>query len=281
MNTATISSVTTADSFDAYDLLTVESIPHKTNETVGPVIEAKSAVLMDMDSGVLLYDKNAYQQLPMASLTKIMTALIILESHSLNEIVIIEDNFNEMEELGVRIWLHQYEKITVENLLIGLLVRSAGDAALALAKHHSGSVQGFVNEMNERAKELNLLNTNFINPIGIDDSGHYSTAFDLAILTKQALRNPDFRRIVRMPRASIASVNGQIKHEFESTNYLLESYLDIRGVKTGTTDDAGESLINLAHHWNGKEMIVVLLDSPERFQESKRLIDWSFRNFLW
>ena len=84
-----------------------------------------------------------------------------------------------------------------------------------------------------------------------------------------------------MPRATITSVNGQIKHEFDSTNYLLESYLDIRGVKTGTTEEAGESLINLARHWNGKEVLVVLLDSPERFQESKRLIDWSFRNFLW
>ncbi len=281
LNTAPLPAVPTADLFDDSNLLTVESIPQKTNGTVGPVIEAKAGLLMDLDSGVLLYEKNANQQMPMASLTKIMSALIILESHSLNEIVTVVDDFNEMEDLGVQIWLHQYEKITVGNLLIGLLVRSAGDATLALAKHHSGSVEGFVNEMNNRAKTLNMLNTNFTNPIGIDHSDHYSTAFDLAILTKQALRNPDFRRIVGMSHATITSVNGQIKHEFDSTNYLLESYLDIRGVKTGTTEDAGESLINLARHWNGKEVLVVLLDSPERFQESKRLFDWSFRNFLW
>lgn len=219
--------------------------------------------------------------MPIASLTKIMTALVILENHDLDEVVMIEEDYNQMEELGVRIWLHQYEKITVENLLIGLLVRSAGDAALALAAYHSGSVDAFVNEMNARAQTLHLDQTHFTNPIGLDHPDHYSSAFDLAILTKHALRYPDFRRIVRMPRAAITSTDGEITHEFESTNYLLESYLDIRGVKTGTTDEAGQSLINLAHHWNGKEVIVVLLDSPERFQESKRLIDWAFRNFSW
>ncbi|MBU1017904.1 D-alanyl-D-alanine carboxypeptidase [Patescibacteria group bacterium] len=281
LNTAPAGEVSVTNAFEADDLLAVESIPHKNEEAVAPVINARAALLMDLDSGILLYEKNAKQLLPMASLTKIMTALIILENHDLDEVVTIEDNFNEMEELGVRIWLNQYEKITVNNLLTGLLVRSAGDAAIALATYHSGSTEAFVNEMNARAQTLHLNSTHFTNPIGIDDSNHYSSAFDLAILTKQALNYPDFRRIVRMPRASIASTDGGIVHEFESTNYLLESYLDIRGVKTGTTDEAGQSLINLAHHWNGKEVIVILLDSPERFQESKRLIDWAFRNFLW
>jgi len=281
LNTAPVADETATSPFKTDDLLTVESIPRKTAETVAPVIDAKAALLMDLDSGILMYSKNAKETLPMASLTKIMTALIILENHDLDEVVMIEDDLSEMEELGVRIWLNQYEKITVNNLLTGLLVRSAGDAAIALAIYHSGSVDAFVNEMNARAESLNLSNTHFANPVGIDAVGHYSSAFDLAILTKQALRYPDFRRIVRMPRATITSTDGEIVHEFESTNYLLESYLDIRGVKTGTTDEAGQSLINLAHHWSGKEVIVVLLDSPERFQESKRLIDWAFRNFSW
>ena len=281
LNTAPLSATPTVEEFDVSTLLNVESIPQKKDETVGPVIEAKSALLMDLDSGVILYKKNHNQRLPMASLTKIMTATLILESHSLDEIVTVQDDFNSAGELGVRIWLHQYEKITVGDLLIGLLVRSAGDAAITLAQYHSGSVEAFVNEMNDRAKMLNLKDTHFTNPIGIDDDEHYSTAFDLAILTKYALRNHDFRRIVRIPRATITSVDGEIKHEFEGTNYLLDSYLDIRGVKTGTTDEAGESLVNLARNGNGKEIVVVLLNSPERFQESKRLIDWSFRNFLW
>lgn len=283
LNTPPLLTVQPTDLFNESDLLTVQPIPSKKTTAVAPVIEAKSALLMDMDSGVVLYEKQSRQRLPMASLTKIMTATLILENHELNEVVIVTDDFSNMteDEIGVRIWLHQHEKMTVGNLLTALLVRSAGDATLALVYHHSDSVDAFVNEMNERAKALNLKNTNFKNPIGIDEEGQYSNAFDLAILTKYALRNRNFRRIVRMPRAAIASVDGKIKYEFEGTNYLLNSYLDIRGVKTGTTDEAGESLINLARHNNGKEVIVVLLNSPERFQESKRLIDWAFRNYSW
>lgn len=282
LNSAPISTAHHAGkSFELRDLLDVKPIPSRVYLASEPVINAKSALLMDLGSGILLYKKNPYQQLPMASLTKIMTAIIILENHDLDEVVTVEDDYSVIPELGVRLWLHQYEKIRVGDLLVGLLVRSAGDAALALAKHHSGSAEVFVDEMNEKAKILNLNGTSFKNPIGIDDDGHYSTAFDLAILTKYSLRNPIFRRIIQIPRATIASTDGEIKHTFDSTNYLLSSYLDIRGVKTGTTDNAGESIINLARKPNGKEVVVVLLDSPERFQESKRLIDWSFRNFRW
>ena len=153
---------------------------------------------------------------------------------------------------------------------------------MALAEYHSGSVDDFVEEMNQRAEVLNLENTHFANPIGLDEAGnHYSTAFDLAILTKYALKNKDFARILQIPRATITSTDGEISHQFEGTNYLLDSYLDIRGVKTGTTDDAGESLINLARNWRGQKVIAVFLNSPERFQESKRLIDWGFSNHKW
>jgi len=267
--------------FNEKNLLDVQQIPTKYTDAIEPVVEAKSALLMDLDTGIVMYEKDPHQQLPMASLTKIMTAVLILDSHKLDEVVTVEDNFNSMGELGVRMWLQKYEKITVENLLIGLLVPSAGDAAMALAKYHSGSVEDFIQAMNEKARMLNLKNTHFVNPIGLDDENHYSSAYDLAILTKYALRNKDFRRIVRIQSATVTSVNGQISHQLEGTNYLLNSYLDIRGVKTGTTDAAGESLINLARNTNGKEVIIVLLNSPDRFQESKSVIDWAFRNFLW
>lgn len=283
LNSAPISGVVVEPDFDPVDLLALSPIPKSQNISIEPVVEAKAALLMDLDSGVVLYKRNIKEPMAMASLTKIMTASIILESHDLDEIVTVQDDYNQLGEkdLGVRIWLHQYEKITVENLLIGLLVRSGGDAALALAEYHSGSVEEFVDEMNQKADRLNLKSTHFTNPIGLDHLDHYSTAFDLAILTKYALRNKDFRRIVQMPRATIKSVNGKVTHEFESTNYLLNSYLDIQGVKTGTTDAAGESIINLARNNKGKEVIIVLLNSPERFQESKRILDWSFRNYLW
>lgn len=259
----------------------MEAIPVKDPNAIKPVAEAKGILLMDVDTGIVMFEKNLDQRLPMASLTKIMTAVIILDSHSLDEVVTVEDNFNNMGELGVRMWLQQYEKITVGDLLIGLLVPSAGDAAIALATYHSGSVKDFINEMNEKAKILNLRNTHFTNPIGLDENEHYSSAYDLAILTKYALRNKDFRRIVRIQNATVTSVSGVIEHKLEGTDELLNSYLDIRGVKTGTTDAAGQSLISLARNSNGKEVIVVLLNSPDRFQESKEIIDWGFRNFKW
>ena len=265
-------------------LLNIKPIPITKEGKTLPKIGSRAALVMDLDTGIILYQKNAKKQLPMASLTKIMTAMLVLESHSLNEIVTIKDNFYNLteNEVGVTIRLKKGEKITVENLLIGLLVRSGGDAALALAKHHSGSTEDFVMAMNNKAKILNLANTHFTNPIGLDHPKHYSNTFDLAILTKSALRDKDFRRIVNMPSATVASTDGAITHKFNATNYLLlNDEIDVRGVKTGTTDGAGESLINLARSKNGKEVIVVLLNSPARFTESKRLITWSFKNFVW
>ena len=265
--------------FDGIDLLTASLIPVKKEGVIEPLIEAKAALIMDFDSGSLLYAKNIHEQLPMASLTKIMVAVLILESHDLDEVVSIEDNFNGL--LGVRIWLKQNEEITVGNLLIGLLVRSGGDAALALAKYHSGSVEAFMAAMNQKATILNLKNTHFINPIGLDADGHFSSAFDLAILTKYALHNADFRKIIQMPNALIKSTNGKIVHSFNNTNLLLKSYLNILGVKTGTTDAAGASVINLARNDTDNEVIAVLLNSPSRFQENKSMIDWVFRNHTW
>ncbi len=269
--------------FDNSELLEVNNIPVKNVEAIQPDIEAKSALVMDLDSGVVLYEKNPYARLPMASLTKIMTAVIIMESHDLDEVVTIEDNYASMpeSETGVIIWLQQNEKITVRDLLTALLVRSAGDAALALAKYHSGSTEAFVEEMNKRAREMNLTDTNFTNPVGVDKENHYSSSYDLAILTKRALRFSVFRNIVRMKDAEVSSTNGGITHSFKSTDLLLNSYLDIRGVKTGTTDEAGESVINLARNEQGHEIIAVLLNSPDRFQENKSIIDWVFRSYKW
>ena len=270
-----------AKSIDPISMLEVQVIPQKKENAIVPIVSARSAMLMDVDTGIVLYQKNPEGRMPMASLTKIMTAILILDSHRLSEVVTVQDDFSEYKELGVRLWLQQYEKLTVGDLLIGLLVPSAGDAAMALAKYHSGSVEKFMNEMNAKANELRLLNTHFKNPIGLDEEGHYSTAYDLAMLTRYALRNADFRRIVQLSEASISSTNGKNTHSFKSTDELLGSYLDIRGVKTGTTDEAGQSVINLARGQNGKDVISVILDSPSRFQESKSLIDWSFRNYLW
>ncbi len=287
LNTANAADTPIADYkpplFNPIELIELSPIPYKKIGATLPKINSKAALLMDVDSGLILYEKNIYRPLPIASLTKIMTAILILESNDLNEVITVEDNFSKFkeDEIGVRMWLQQYEKITVKNLLIGLLVRSAGDSALTLAKYNSGSIEAFVKKMNLKAAQLNLQSTRFSNPIGLDDPENYSTAFDLAILTKYALRNKVFRQIVNIDKAKLTSVDGSIEHPVNSTNYLLNSYLDIRGVKTGTTKAAGQSLINLAFNKDEKAVISILLNSPNRFQESKQLIDWSFRNFLW
>jgi len=280
---AMISNTVVKQPFDPADLLDVNQIPVKIHGAVQPEIDAESGLVMDLDTGIVLYEKNAYKPMPMASLTKIMTAVIILESHELDEIVTVEENYSSMTEdqLGVRIWLQKGEQLTVYDLLTSLLVRSAGDSAMALAKYHSGSVDAFVVQMNKRAQELNLTNTYFKNPVGIDAEGHYSSSYDLAILTKRALRFSVFRSIIRMKEATISSVNGRTTHAFKSTNLLLNSYLDILGVKTGTTEGAGASVINLARNEGGHQVLAVLLNSPSRFQENKSMIDWTFRSYQW
>lgn len=265
--------------FDDTALLNVSPIPALKQDSLEPDIKALSAMIMDYNTGLVLYEKNMHERLPMASLTKIMTAVLILENHDLDEIVTIKSDFSGLQ--GVRIWLRRGEQMTVGNLLKALLIPSAGDAAIALAEHHSGTVQDFVEEMNRRAKQMNLVDTYFKNPVGLDEDGHYSSAYDLAILSKHALHFSAFRNIVSQSGASIESADGRFSYSFDSTNYLLNSYLDILGVKTGTTDAAGESLINLARSEDGHQIIAVLLNSPRRFQENKSMIDWTFRSFNW
>lgn len=279
LSAAPISAELAPAQFNPISLLQVSSIPSKEAKIVAPAIDAKAALVMDADTGIILYEKASRTKMPIASLTKIMTASVILDSHELDEVVTIEESYRDVP--GVKIGLHQGEKLTVQSLLTGLLVRSGGDAALALAKYHSGSDEKFAEEMNKKSETLHLSDTQFKNPIGLDQDGHYSTAYDLAILTKYAMRDPVFRAIVRLPEAEIISLNGGERHAFKNTNQLLGSYLNVIGVKTGTTDAAGESIINWIKGPQGKNIISVVLDSPDRFQESKSLLDWVLRNYFW
>ena len=261
------------------DLIDVQPIPHLQKNRIAPQIEAKAALLVDNATGLVLYEKNPQQPLPMASLTKIMTAILILEHHQLDEVVTISSNYPDLE--GVKINVHQGEQMTVDSLLKALLLPSAGDAAMALAEYHSGSVAAFVEEMNQRAKALNLTHTYFKNPIGLDEEGHLSTAGDLVQLARYAMHFPAFRSIVKQSSTTIESIDGHFSYGLTNTNHLLGSYLNVLGIKTGTTDEAGESLINLARNDQGHEVLSVLLNSPDRFQESKSMLDWAFRSYLW
>lgn len=260
-------------------LFEVQTSPELVSDHFAPFIGAKAALVMDLNSGLVLYEKNTHEPLPMASLTKIMVAIIILEHHELDEVVTVPSAYPNLE--GVRMWLLQGEKITVEDLLKGLLIPSGGDAAMALGAYHSGSVEAFVEEMNARALVLGLKDMHFENPVGLDAPDQYATAYELALLTQHALRFPAFGRIVNTSATIVTSTDGAISHELKSTNKLFGSYLDIRGVKTGTTDNAGQSLITLTQDEKGHEILTVLLNSPDRFQEAKAMTDWAMRSFEW
>lgn len=259
--------------------LQANPVPVRAEKAKDPEVRAAAALVMDVGSGTVLFEKSGYAPLPMASLTKIMTAILILEAHDVDEVVAIDQDYASTP--GVKIWLQRGEKIRVGDLLIGLLVRSGGDAALALADYHSGSTAAFVDEMNKKAAVLGLKNTRFRNPIGLDEEGHFASAYDLVLLGKYAMRQPVFQAIVRMPTAEIFSVDGRIRHAFENTNKLLGTYLNVIGIKTGTTDEAGASVINLARGTEGREVIAIVMNSPDRFTENQRLMEWAFTNYSW
>jgi len=261
------------------NVLMVGAIPYKNFTDIAPIIQAKSALSVDLDSGLILYQKNAEQKLPMASLTKLMTAIIILEENSLSDVVTVSGEATKIE--GSKIWLRKGEKITVENLIKATLISSANDAALALGIYNAGSEDKFVEKMNRKAKVLSLENTNFMNPVGLDEENHYSTAFDLSILARYAMTKKTIREIVIQKEGGIASADGKITHKLTTTNELLSSYLKVLGLKTGTTDNAGQCLISVVENEKGNILVNVLLNSPNRFQEAKVLAEWGFRAYKW
>jgi D-alanyl-D-alanine carboxypeptidase (penicillin-binding protein 5/6) len=237
-------------------------------------INAKSALVMDMDSGMIVYEKDIRTKRPIASLTKLMTALVVLNQTNIWTETQISKNAYETD--GAQMFLLEGEKITVANLLTGLLVRSANDAAVALAEKTAGSVSDFVKLMNRRALYLGLKNTNFANPHGLDDPQNYSTAFDVALLAKAALRSDFIRNTVQIRETVVTDITGEFRHTLKTTNELLFSPFSITGLKTGTTDAAGQCFVGLLQGKNGSEYLIVILGSNNRFTDAKALI-WAIQ----
>lgn len=262
-------------------IISVAPVPIQINDFSLPDIHAKSALVMDQLSGTVLYKKNIHTRLPMASLTKIMTAIIILEENDIQDTVTI--NFHSRDIEGAKMHLLKYETISVQNLLYGLLIASANDAANALAQYNAQTHDAFVEKMNRKAHDLGLYDTHFTNPVGFDDEQnlHYSTAHDLAFLTLYALKKPFFRDTVKITHRTVSSQNGKISHTLKNTNKLLQSYLPFEGVKTGTTDAAGQCLITLHPISKHTRILTVMLNSEDRFQETKLLIENILKNYNW
>mgnify|MGYP001558217793 CR=1 FL=1 len=241
-----------------------------------PYLSAQGAVVIDADSKTIIFAKNPDQWLLPASTTKIMTALVALDNYSLDDVVTVGEIITE----PVKMNLFPGEKITVNNLLYGLLVGSANDAALALATHFPQDEVGFVKAMNQKAADLNLSNTQYTNPIGLDNYGQYTTVHDLSLLTAAAMNQPVFRSIVNTLKYTVTDVDKTKIHELENLNQLLGQIPGLVGVKTGYTDLAGECLVTFVTR-NNRSIITVVLGSADRFGESQRLIDWVFTNFAW
>ena len=254
-------------------------VPIKNPHQIAPIIEAKGVIALDLKNNKILFEKNANQKLPVASITKLMTILIVLEENQLNEIITVSSNSASTE--GSRMNLQAGEEIAVENLIYGAIIGSANDAAVALAEHNAGSVDKFVAKMNAKASSLGMTNSSFSNPIGLDDPNNYSTAYEIAKLAKQIYGYEFIRHAASLKELEVRSVSGNYIHKLKSTNELLDSYLNIKGLKTGSTDAAGLCLVSVAENTEGNSIITVMLNSPARFTETKILIDWIFRSYTW
>ncbi len=238
-----------------------------------PYCSAKSAVLMDAESGEILYGKGENTRRGMASTTKIMTALVALEQSSLDTLVTVAPEACGVE--GSSVYLFPEEQITMETLLYALMLQSANDAAEAIAYAISGSIEGFVALMNEKAASLGLTDTHFDNPHGLDGDTHYTTASELAKMTAKALENETFREIVGTEKKTIPLHNGEATRLLVNHNRLVRDYEDVIGVKTGYTRACGRTLVSAAEQ-NGVTLICVTLDDGNDWQDHRALLDYGF-----
>ncbi len=240
-------------------------------------LTAKGAIVIDQESGSILFAKNPDSQFFPASLTKLMTAMVALEAYPLDKVITIND---ESAAVGSSMKLQKGERITVQNLLKGLLISSGNDSAFALANNYPTGYDGFVQKMNETARVFHMNRTIYKNVSGVEQAGHLTTVRDMATLTKEAMKQPLIRETVKTQTLSVSDVDGQFVHNLTSTNQLLGKIEGIEGVKTGWTDDAGQCLITQTTR-DGHTIITVILGSNDRFGETESLINWSFANHRW
>ena len=268
-----------------------------------PDIQAKAALLVDANTGNIVYAKNEHEELYPASLTKIMTALLVLEAVdsgklSLDQQLTASDTITELDSDGSSAGIQVGEIMTVEQLLYCMLVVSANEACVILAEAVSGDVDTFVDAMNAKAQALGCENTHFVNPTGLHDSQHYTSAWDLYLITKEAMKHEDFMRICDTGDITLPATNLSEARSLHSTNYLISVWrsrgyynTDAHGIKTGSTDAAGHCLDSSASKGSLSFISVMLgceqlhLEGNEirtmSFYETNRLFNWAFENFAY
>lgn len=238
---------------------------------------ARAAIIMDVNSGRILYSKNMDEKLPMASTTKIMTTLVAIESGRLEEYVTVSRHASYTG--GSSIYLREGERHSVKDLLYAIMLRSGNDAAVAVAEHIGGSIEGFADMMNRKAQEIGAVNTQFANPHGLDAAGHYTTAHDLALITAHALKNPLFADIVSSKKKTIEGPpNENWDRVMINKNKMLWQFDGGDGVKTGYTKNAGRCLVSSATR-NGMQLVCVVLNCGSMWNDSSALLEYGFKNY--
>jgi D-alanyl-D-alanine carboxypeptidase (penicillin-binding protein 5/6) len=233
-----------------------------------------SAAAVEVSTGRVLYQENADIKMPMASTTKILTAITVLEHvPDPSAIVIIKREAVGIE--GSSIYLREGEKLTVLELLYGLMLRSGNDSAAALALFTAGSIEGFAELMNETASAAGATSSNFVNPHGLNHKDHYTTAKDLAMISAYAMKNPIFKKVVSTKRISIS---GEPRRYLVNKNKMLWEYEGATGIKTGFTKAAGRCLVSSAER-NGMEVVSVVLNTGPMWEKSKQILDYAFSNY--
>ncbi len=236
---------------------------------------ARSAILMDMDSNRILYEENINEVRSVASISKIMTAVLAIESGKLNEVVVVGEEIQK--SYGSGIYIKEGEEIHLRDLVYGLMLRSGNDAALAIAKYVGGTVEDFVKMMNEKANEIGMKNTTFNNPSGLDqDKGNYSTAYDMAVLTSFAMKNEEYKKITGTKKYTLKT--NMNTYSWINKNKLLSIYKYSTGGKTGFTELAKRTLVSTATKDN-TNLVVVTLNDGNDWQDHQNLFEYGFSNY--
>ncbi|ASA22964.1 D-alanyl-D-alanine carboxypeptidase family protein [Paenibacillus donghaensis] len=257
-------------------LLTLAPQPSLRAENSSISTHAKAAALIDVESGRILYSSRGDEPMLIASLTKIMTALVAIENGDLESKVKVGKNAFAKE--GSSLYLQLGEEMTLENMLYGLMLRSGNDAATAIAEHVGGSEEGFVYLMNAKAEELGLIHTHFANPHGLDAEGHYSSANDLARLTAYAMHNPVFKEIVKTPEKTADNPNDKWDYKWSNKNKMLRLYEGANGVKTGYTKKALRCLVSSATR-QGQQLVAVTINDGNDWNDHAALLDYGFNHY--
>jgi D-alanyl-D-alanine carboxypeptidase (penicillin-binding protein 5/6) len=239
-------------------------------------LSALSFVVYDVASGQVVVSNNPDQRLMPASTTKMMTALVALDEYSPDEVITLS---RATEAIGHAVDFKPDEQLIAIDIIKAMMINSGNDAAVALADHHPLGYQSFVMKMNQRATSLGLKNTHFSNVSGVEADDHYSTASDLAVIADALMENITLREIVGTKMTKVKTIDSKITHSLENLNQLLWDVSGVIGVKTGWTEMAGDCLVTYVSR--DHDIITVVLKSSNRFEDSRKLIEWSYKNLTW